>query len=58
MNNKAPKELKETKQTNGCKLQLIPLDMYQQNITEWMIKIFKNHFIFILVGLSDDFSIY
>ncbi len=40
-----------------CNLELVPPGCHQRNVAEMAIKTFKEHFISILAGLSESFSV-
>ena len=40
----------------GAKIQLVPTDVHRRNIAERAIRMFKAHFLSILVGASNAFS--
>ncbi len=54
LDNEASAEFKREIQ-NNCTIQLVPSDNHRQNLTEWAIQTFKNHFKLILAGVDDTF---
>ena len=54
IDNEASAEFKREIQ-NNCTIQLVPSDNHRQNLTEWAIQTFKNHFKLILAGVDDTF---
>ena len=57
LDNKCSAKFKECIMNNGMMHELVPLDCHRHNIAEQAIQTFKNHFVFILSGVSDRFPL-
>ncbi len=57
LNNKAPEELKQAIRENKCRVELTPADQHRRSAAERAIQMFKVHFISVLAGVADGFSI-
>ncbi|KAL7483861.1 hypothetical protein ACHAW6_014204 [Cyclotella cf. meneghiniana] len=56
--NEAPAELKTAIWINNCFVELTPTDIHRWNIADWAIQTFKGHFISILAGTNDHFTLH
>ena len=58
LNDEASATFKNAIKENGMKYELVPPGNHQHNITEQAIQTFKNHFIYILWGVSENFPMH
>ena len=55
LNNKASTAFQRAILANNCTFQLVPPHVHQQNVAEWTINTFKDHFLAILAGTMPFF---
>lgn len=56
LDNEAPEDFKQAICQNGCRIELTPANMHCFNTSERAIQTYKEHFIGMLAGVSNDFQ--